>query len=485
MELAGYIGFEIIATLLMILIAAGLWRLFEKAGRQGWEAVIPIYNIYIMIKLSGRPWWLLLFLFIPGVNVIIGFSILINFVKSYGKFNIWQHAAVVVLPFIYLPKWGFDKSTQYLGLAFSDEFREKYSNNLQKSTTREWSEAVLFAIVAATLIRTLFIEAYTIPTPSMEGSLMVGDYLFVSKVNYGARLPITAVSFPFVHNTMPNTNIPSYWRGLLLPYFRLPGLSTVKKGDVVVFNYPMEADSPYYRPVDKQENYIKRCQGGPGDTLSVVNAQVYINGKPELTPSNGEMEYMVSTVDSNQTFRPQMIYELHLSNVQQFTQVDYMMNMSAQSAARLKDYMKIRAIRANIQPAGVYDPAEFPFNPHYRWNADNLGPIIIPKQGWTVKLDSLTLPFYRRAIEVYEHNKLKVDGNNITINGIRTNSYTFKMNYYWMMGDNRHNSVDSRYWGFVPEDHIVGKALFVWMSWDAQSPSINKIRWSRVMRWIK
>jgi signal peptidase I len=360
--------------------------------------------------------------------------------------------------------------------------KDKTAPKRKKSAAREWTDAIIFAVIAATLIRTLFIEAYTIPTPSMESSLLVGDFLFVSKVNYGARIPMTPIAFPFAHHTMPIIGTKAYWDGIKLPYYRLPGLSDVKKGDVVVFNYPMEADSPYLRPVDKRENYIKRCQGTPGDTLSLTDAQVYINGKAAITPVHGETSYMVQT--DGMELNPQIIEDLHLSDIQQMTNTDYMMNMTAQSAATLRTYSNIKAVKANNSLKGVYDPEVYPHDPHYKWNVDNYGPIIIPKKGWTVKLDSLTLPIYKRAITVYENNKLELKGNDIYINGQKTNEYTFKMNYYWMMGDNRHNSLDSRFWGFVPEDHIVGKALFVWMSWDDNASFAHKIRWSRLFRGI-
>ncbi|MGZ3750967.1 MAG: signal peptidase I, partial [Mucilaginibacter sp.] len=266
-------------VLFIVLPYAGLWKLFEKAGETGWKAIIPIYNAYVMIKLSGRPSWWVILVLIPGINILFLMGITIDFLKSFGKFSLREHAAGIILPFIYLPKWGSDKDTKYVGPSVSSDFKTKYKQSLKKSTSREWTEAIVFAVIAATLIRTFFIEAYTIPTPSMERSLLVGDFLFVSKVNYGARLPMTPVAFPFAHHTMPLLNTRAYWDGIELPYYRLPGLSDVKKGDVVVFNYPMEADSPLNRPVDKRENFIKRCQGAPGDTLSVINAQVYVNGK--------------------------------------------------------------------------------------------------------------------------------------------------------------------------------------------------------------
>jgi signal peptidase I len=350
----------------------------------------------------------------------------------------------------------------------------------KKSAAREWFDAILFAVIAATLIRTLFIEAYTIPTESMERSLLVGDFLFVSKVNYGARTPMTPVAFPFAHHTMPITNTKAYWDGIKLPYYRLPGLSEIKKGDVVVFNYPMEADSPYYRPVDKRENYIKRCQGTPGDTLSIADAQVFVNGKPNANPPEGQINYELQT---NGELNPKLVQELHITP----SEYSPYPTMTKASAQALKGYSNVTMIKPHITPKdSVGDGGYvFPDDKHYRkWNQDNYGPIIIPKKGWTVKLDSLSLPFYKRAITVYEGNKLELKGNDIFINGKKTDNYTFKLNYYWMMGDNRHNSLDSRFWGFVPEDHIVGKALFVWMSWDTNGTFLNKIRWSRLFMGI-
>ncbi|WP_461449114.1 signal peptidase I [Mucilaginibacter sp.] len=350
----------------------------------------------------------------------------------------------------------------------------------KKSAFREWRDAVIFAIIAATLIRALFLEAFVIPSGSMEGTLLVGDFLFVSKLNYGPRLPITPVSFPFSQHNLPILGTKSYWDGIQLPYFRLPGFSEVKKGDVIVFNYPMEIDSPLCRPVDKQENYIKRCVGTAGDTLSIRDAKIYINGKLEVDPEFSQPSFLVHTDSTG--INPRLMSQLAITQRQQFTEHDFELLMTRQAAQKLRSSADIVLVREYNQLKGVHDPDVFPQDPRLNWNVDNYGPIIIPKKGWMVKLTNQNLPVYRRVIAVYEHNKLLVLGNDILINGKKTDTYTFKMNYYWMMGDNRHNSEDSRFWGFVPEDHIVGKAILTWMSLDSSATFLGKVRWSRVLR---
>ncbi len=382
----------------------------------------------------------------------------------------------------------------------------------KKGAAREWLDAIVFAVIAATLIRGLFIEAYTIPTGSMEKSLLVGDFLFVSKVNYGARLPMTPIAFPFAHHTMPITGTKAYWDGVQWKYRRLPGLSDIKRGDVVVFNYP-EGDTvvletqeyqSYYqlvrqmgrgvvranrgytiveRPVDKRENYIKRCQGIAGDTLTIKNAQVYINGKAANNSPTSETEYAVKT--NGDDFNPETLNEMHIEVFSRPSETDYILKMTEEQFSIVKKWRNVLSIAKYMpdQP-GSYNPSVFPHYPRFNWNQDNFGPIIIPKAGWTVKLDSTTIPIYKRAIQVYEGNTVEERGNELYINGLKATTYTFKMNYYWMMGDNRHDSLDSRFWGFVPEDHIVGKALFVWMSWDDKGSFFSKIRWSRLFMGI-
>ena len=346
-----------------------------------------------------------------------------------------------------------------------------------KSKTREWLEAVVFAVVVATLIRTFVVEAYTIPTPSMEKSLMVGDFLFVSKLSYGPRLPMTWLSFPFAHNTMPFVGGPSYLEKPSSGYHRLWGGGQIRNNDVVVFNYPMD-DA---RPVDKRDNYIKRCVGIPGDTLRLVDRRLRINSRWVDEPRNSQHRYHVKTDGSG--FNPLVLRKMDVSEGGQVTaEGDFIFSLTPSNAVKMKDFANVRLLEPYTAPAGMYTEEIFPHASQFPWNIDQVGPIVIPAQGMVMPLDTHNLPVYRRAIEVYEGNQVEVRNGGVWINGKPVTSYTFQMNYYWMMGDNRHNSLDSRYWGFVPEDHVVGKAVMVWLSIDYSADWLNKVRWSRLFR---
>lgn len=382
----------------------------------------------------------------------------------------------------------------------------------KKSKAREWTDAIIFAVVAATIIRVFFIEAYTIPSGSMEKSLLVGDFLFVSKVNYGARIPMTPVAFPFAHHTMPITNTKAYWDGVQWKYRRLPGLQDIKRNDVVVFNFPegdtvaLENQNPSYydmvrssdwktinsqytitsRPVDKRENYIKRCIGIAGDVVSMRNGIANVNGKDEPLKNTGMMPYRIQIKSAE--INPKVLEDLGI-NIQEMQSTDDPLTFIANASEEIiVEVRKLDFVKSAVMDAAKATDIEaggmFPHDPNRIWNRDNFGPIKIPAKGWTVQIDSNTMPLYYRAIRTYEGNKVEKKGNDWYINDKIATAYTFKMNYYWMMGDNRHQSADSRYWGFVPEDHIVGKALFIWMSFDSNGSWFSKIRWNRIFRGI-
>jgi signal peptidase I len=348
----------------------------------------------------------------------------------------------------------------------------------RKSKTREWVDAIVFAVIAATIIRTFFFEAFTIPTQSMEKTLMVGDFLFVSKLHYGARTPMTPLSVPFTHQELPLFGGKAYSEAVKWSYHRIPGFTSVKNNDIVVFNYPMEDD----RPVDKQTHYIKRCIGIGGDTIHIIDRTVYINGEKAMQPKEGEFTYRVRTDGSN--ISETLLDDLDVTDRQQFNDGDFALGLTAPNAEIIKKLPIVKEMEVYTRRAGDADPSAFPQNPDIHWNADNFGPLYIPKEGATITLTKENLSIYRRVITVYEENTLVERDGKIYINDKETTTYTFKMNYYFMMGDNRHNSLDSRFWGFVPEDHIVGKAVFIWLSLDYNASFINKIRWNRLFNII-
>lgn len=343
----------------------------------------------------------------------------------------------------------------------------------RKGFIREWGDAIIFAVVAASLIRWGTVEAYTIPTPSMEQSLLVGDFLFVSKLHYGSRTPATPLQVPLTHQTIWGTDIPSYSDALQLPSLRLLGFSEVERNDVVVFNYPIEG----HHPVDLRTNYIKRAIGLPGDSLLIRDRQVYINGKAVAMPEQVQYKYHVT---SEQPLSEKFLLDkgIRLNEVLMWEN-GYVINASPELAVQLKSLPFIKNISFWEQTDSPGDV--FPNLPSLSWNRDNYGPIFIPQEGATVAITPQTLPLYQKVILDYEHNQNAVikDGK-LIIGGKEVNQYTFKQDYYFMMGDNRHNSADSRYWGYVPEDHVVGKAVFIWMSTKENGGSLDKIRWSRL-----
>jgi signal peptidase I len=393
-------------------------------------------------------------------------------------------------------------------------WKKKNPPNGKQTKTVEWIDAIIFAVIAASFIRMFFFEAYVIPTSSMEKSMLVGDYLFVSKVAYGPKLPNTPLSFPFVHQSMPMTNhkVKSYVEWIKKPYRRLAGLTTVKNDDVVVFNFPEGdtiavkfASQNYYelarmygwkrvntdersfgeiysRPVDKRENYIKRCVAIGGDSIEIIDGHVYVNGKMQDDHSGRQYLYNVTTDGS--LFTDKVLEQLGVANDdrEMFSGGRYMFPLTNEQAEQFRKLKNVVSVNRFVMPKGNTDINIFPHSSSFAWNVDNFGPMYVPEKGASIALNMENLPLYERIISVYEGNRLEVQNGLIMINGQVSTAYTFKMNYYWMMGDNRHKSADSRYWGFVPEDHVVGKASIIWMSLDKDRGFPGNIRFKRILK---
>lgn len=366
-----------------------------------------------------------------------------------------------------------------------------------KSKLREWGDAILFAVIAATLIRWLIMEAYTIPTPSMEQSLLVGDFLFVSKFHYGSRTTTTPLQVPLTHQKIWFTEIPSYTELIKLPSYRLPGISSIKRNDVVVFNVPpVELNEGIDYPVDLKTNYIKRCVAIAGDTLKIVNRQVYVNSEASENPPLMQFSYLVTSNDeiNERILKRYKIYDQEMMG-RSGNSVIYQMNLTEEVAAELRKLNFIQDVRiATYNGSDGFGPRTeqmvesniFPDSKAYPWNGDFYGPIVVPKEGMTIDLDERTIAMYGSTIAQYDHNEdVRIENGKLYIDGKELSQYTFRQNYYFMMGDNRHNSLDSRYWGFVPEDHVVGKAFFIWLSIDRNADFFSKIRWSRFFKLIE
>ncbi|HYM94335.1 MAG TPA: signal peptidase I [Chitinophagaceae bacterium] len=498
----------LIGTLYVFLPSPGFAKLFAKAGVPAWKAYIPFYNTWIMQELANRPKHWVFWQAIPVVGWFISPGILIEFTKVFGRFSLGQHTLAALVPFFYFPHLAYKQNPKFIG----PDAVKKY----KKKSWREWVDAAVFAVVAATLIRTFVFEAYTIPSSSMEKTLLVNDFLFVSKLSYGPRIPNTPLSIPFIHNYIPGTQWKSYSELIELPYIRWFA-SPVKRNDVVVFNFP-EGDTvvnrpgfqsaiPYYdlvrsygreavlsnpdfqplavHPPDKTDNYVKRCVAVSGDSLKLIDGILYVNNQPAFVSPTSATYYTYQT-KNNVGLDEDFIRDagIRLNQEENSPDLDSKFgNRINLTLPELEIFKKLSIIDSNsvkrvIEPAGAGNV--FPYDTTYfKWSVDNFGPVWVPKKGESISLTPQNMDLYRRCIQVYEKNKLEEKDGKVFINGTEATTYTFKMNYYWMMGDNRHKSQDSRYWGFVPEDRVVGKAWLIWFSWE-KGP-----RWKRLFHLVK
>ncbi|MBP5515662.1 MAG: signal peptidase I [Bacteroidales bacterium] len=600
--------YNLFALIYIIGPFVGLWFIFKKAGVASWKAAVPVYNLIVWLKVCGKNWKWYIYFLIPAINIFTFLLLVVETAKLFKRYGLGEQTLAVLFPFAYMPYLGLSK------LEYNDPAKLP---KVKSSQWREWVDALIFALVAAVIIRGNVFELYNIPSSSMEKSLMVGDYVMVSKLSYGPRVAMTPLSFPLVHNVLPLTGgkVESYLKWIELPYHRYPGLRSVQRYDATVFNFPdgdtvcgaFQSNRSYHdlvreygrdkvldpknkkvfgkiivRPVDKRENFIKRCIGLPGETLEIKDQRVYIDGDAIDNPTelqftyairmaesysdymantNGmgsvdnkikkDMKFFVSQgvsvedceqsqgylylflndrqlskvagcggksvfeyltvepmayrhdsltlvrvmphgnllvneneqlkkIDSEKLKLKQMLSEEGLSDPDfEMCEQYYTLPLTSAMAKKLQGNNMVAEVIPLSAQKGYSGRDLFPHADGYNWTVDNFGPVTIPAKGWTVDLTMNNLPIYRRAIEVFEDNKLEVHDGQIFINGKATTQYTFKMDYYWMMGDNRHNSADSRYWGFVPEDHVVGRANMIVFSKDKDS---GKIRWNRIFR---
>lgn len=513
---------------IQIIHGLGTWKLYEKAGRKSWEAFIPVYNSIVLMKIINRPTWWTILLFIPIINLIMFPVVWVETLRSFGKNSTADTLLGIFTCGLYIYYINYTQDVNYI----ADR------SLVAKTKTGDTVSSLLFAVVVATLVHTYVMQPYTIPTSSLEKSLLIGDFLFVSKFHYGARTPMTTVAAPMVHDTLPIVKTKSYLSWPQLPYFRFPGFQKIQKNDIVVFNWPVDTVYKFFdnsgrniiKPVDKKSNYVKRCQGTPGDSLQIKNGVVFINGKQLVLPERARPQY-IHKVYSKKGINPDLIKEAGSTEYDRTYEVQFTSNEQANAlngyikraeeigkgsyriktqatgvplqliqnlaldihevydyeddadltdaaAEKLRKTATIDSVVKVILPLSPENHGMFPQNNN--WSLDNFGPIYIPEAGKKVALNLQSLPYYKRIISVYEKHDLKVVGSDIYVDNTKVTSYTFQQNYYWMMGDNRHNSEDSRYWGFVPEDHIVGKPVFIWMSWDSEGKGLGKIRWERL-----
>ena len=482
-------GWLLFIAIVQVIHFLGTWKLYIKAGRKAWEAAVPVYNAVVLMKIINRPWWWTILLFIPIVNLIMFPVVWVETLRSFGRNSNLDTLLGVVTLGLYIYYINYTQDVEHIA-----------DRSLKPRTSGgEWVSSILFAVVAATIVHTYVMQPFTIPTSSLEKTLLIGDFLFVSKFHYGARVPMTPLAFPMVHDTLPIVRKKSYVSSPEVPYFRLPGFQKIKRNDIVVFSWPIDEFEDIgppptgyaYKPIDKKSNYVKRCVGIPGDSLSVKNGYVFINGKQNELPDRAKLQFMYQVLVNkplNIAFIGERYDITDISRSQQNPNL-YFVQATDEAIEKFKNLPGIEQIVPYRDIELGYDASTFPNNPQYAFNNNFFGPIYIPEAGKTVAITPESIPFYQRIIEVYEGSEMGLDntitqsGTQVLLNGQPITEYTFKMDYYWMMGDNRNNSQDARSWGYVPFNHVVGKPVFVWASFDNTDKGL--FSWSpRWDRWF-
>ena len=515
------------------LIFAGSQKLFRLAGVPGWHAIIPFYNIIKHLDIIQRPRWWIILVFIPVINLLMIPVVWVEFIKRFNhNSKIDRILVILTLGFYFF----------YISYVSS---KTKLVKEISFSGFERSIGSFIFAIVIATIVHNYFLQPFVIPTGSLEKTLRVGDFLLVSKFHYGARVPSTVVTLPMVHDTIPIIKTRSYLKSPQLPYIRIPGFQEIKNNDIVVFNWPADTVRRFFvkekgviKPRDKKSNYVKRALGIPGDTIEIKDGIIFINGKKNVLPdrakpiftfniraekgvssnklkeigiegfirkfiiknltprsyeeisnyilsisNTNDNEYLVYTDDSG---IPLSIIRDNNITISELIDSTREISLTYEDAVKIQNSNLFDTIYRVTQSKGVSNLNFFPNNNNFKWNNDYLGPIYIPKKGDQIDLSLDNLPLYKKIIKDYEFNDVEISNGRIIINNEERNSYTFKQDYYWMMGDNRYNSEDSRVWGFVPFDHVLGKPVFIWMSIDGLFNGIQnwKFRWDRIFTTI-
>ena len=509
----------------------GTWKLYKRAGFKAWQAAIPIYNALILMKIINRPMWWVVMFFMPIINLIIFPVVWVETARSFGRRSTLDTFLVILTLGLFLYRFNYDDRLAYI----SDRSLKP------KTAFGEWFSSILFAVIIATFVHTYLIQPYIIPTGSLEKTLLTGDFLFVSKYHYGARVPQTAISFPMVHDTIPLARVRSYLKKPQIPYMRLPKLQRIKRNEIVVFSWPADTVRQFFKkearvdkPIDKKSNYVKRCVAIPGDTLEIIDGIIHINGERTQLPDRakplyGHTAYSSKGISSRELIKSgitdltrrfrienninqQQLNALYANNINVIRQGDNLIAISQakgipvdlirryrlrvtelretqktifltlDEAEKVKNEVSFDSLIRNINKQKTYNTNFFPNDILYNWNEDNFGPIVMPKKGATVKLTKNNIALYRKLIRDYEQKTLSYENGMILIGGVPVDEFTFAQDYYWMIGDNRHRSEDSRFWGFVPADHIVGKPIFIWMSINGINDGFSnwEIRWNRV-----
>ncbi|MEO9953835.1 signal peptidase I [Nonlabens sp.] len=498
----------IVFILIQLIHGLGTWKMYVAAGFKAWQAFVPVFNAVTLMKIMNRPWWWTILLFLPVVNLLMFVVIWVDTLRSFGYNKAIDTTLGVVTFGFYIYYVNYTQPLNYIEERSLDP----------RTSAGEWTNSILFAVIAATIVHTYVMQPFIIPTSSLEKTLLTGDFLFVSKFHYGARLPMTPIAAPMVHDTIPVLGVKSYLARPQLPYARIPGFQKIERNDIVVFNYPTDTINSYpnddgkyhYKPIDKKSNYVKRCVAIAGDTMSMKDGVIYINGEELILPERARPQHIYTVITTRLDLMADQAYMIEKYDITeniyqpdrdvnpnklQLTATDKAIEQLTKdgiiTSAEMRNQELATPYRKDLRDRNdmstIYNkPNAFPYDGRLSNNNDDRDPFLIPAKGMTVNIDYKNISYFERIIEVYEgsemniFNDITLKGNKVLLNGQPLASYTFKQDYYWLMGDNRDNSLDSRFWGYVPFNHVVGKPVFVWMSYDGNKSFTSAFRFERM-----